>query len=153
MIESFAAALEASQLGMIARGSAWAYPIANLLHLLGLVLLVGGIGILDLRIVGAFRSLPLHALSRALTPLAIAGLVLMLPSGLLLFAADARALVVSDQFWRKMVLIAMALVNALAFRFVAPPGTQPTIAMRLMAGVSLALWLSVAALGRLIAYS
>ena len=153
MIESFAAGLEASQLGMIARGSAWAYPIANLVHLLGLVLLVGGIGILDLRILGAFPSLPLPALSRALTPLAVAGLLLMLPSGLVLFAADAGALAASDQFWRKMVLIAMAVANALAFRFIAQPGGRPTMAMRVMAGMSLALWLSVAALGRLIAYS
>lgn len=153
MIESLAAALEASQLGMIARGSAWAYPIANLVHLLGLVLLVGGIGILDLRIIGAFPSLPLPALSRALTPLAVTGLILMLPSGLVLFAADAGALVGLDQFWRKMVLIAIAVANALAFRLVGRRGTRPTMVMRVMAGASLALWLSVAALGRLIAYS
>lgn len=153
MIESLAAALEASQLGMIARGSAWAYPIANLVHLLGLVLLVGSIGILDLRIIGAFPSLPLPALSRALTPLAVTGLILMLPSGLVLFAADAGALVGSDQFWRKMVLIAIAVANALAFRLVGRRGTRPTMVMRVMAGASLALWLSVAALGRLIAYS
>ncbi|AHE54917.1 hypothetical protein [Sphingomonas sanxanigenens] len=153
MIDSFAAAVEASQLGMVARGSAWAYPIANLVHLLGLVLLVGGIGILDLRILGAFPSLPLPALSRALTPLAIAGLILMLPSGLVLFAADAGALVGSDRFRLKLVLIALALANALAFRVVGRADARPTGTMRLMAAVSLALWLGVAALGRLIAYS
>ena len=37
-----------------------------MLHLLGLVMLVGAIGAVDLRIVGAWRSLPIAALSRAL---------------------------------------------------------------------------------------
>lgn len=153
MIESIAAALETSQLGMIARGSAWAYPIANLVHLLGLVLLVGGIGIVDLRIIGAFPSLPLPALSRALTPLAVAGLILMLPSGLVLFAADAGALAGSERFRLKLVLIAIALANAVAFQFAGRLDAPPTATLRLMAAASLSLWLSVGALGRLIAYS
>src|SRR3546814_8688126 len=61
--------VEGSALGGFARGSSWAYPIANLIHLFGLVLLVGSIGIVDLRLVGAFRALPLASLARALTPL------------------------------------------------------------------------------------
>lgn len=153
MIENFAAALEASQLGMIARGSAWAYPIANIVHLLGLVMLVGAIGIVDLRIIGAFPALPLPALSHALTPLAVTGLILMLPSGVVLFAADAGALVGSEQFKAKLLLIAMGAANAIAFRFVGHADGQPTAPMRLMAAASIMIWLSVGALGRLIAYS
>ena len=61
-------------------------------------MLVGGIGILDLRLAGAFRAIPVAPLSRALTPIALAGLVLMVPSGATMFAADAATLAGSATF-------------------------------------------------------
>lgn len=152
------AALQASAFGAWARGSAYAYPLANLIHLLGLLLLVGGIGVLDLRLAGLWRNLPVAPLSRALTPLAIAGLVLLLPSGFTMFAADAKALAGSSLFLWKLALIVVAVLNAVAFRLAwgrrldrwggaVPPGA------RAMAIASLTLWLVVGALGRLIAYA
>ena len=153
-MEAVAAAIEASALGSFARGSSFAYPLANLVHLLGLVLLIGGIGLLDLRLAGAFRSLPLATLSRALTPLALGGLLLMLLSGPVLFAADAASLVKSDLFRWKLVLIGVGLLNALVFRWLwSGEDGEPGAALRAMAAVSIALWLMVAALGRLIAYA
>ncbi|PVM92610.1 hypothetical protein DDF62_05645 [Caulobacter radicis] len=152
------AALQDSGFGAWARGSAYAYPLANLLHLAGLVLLVGAIGLLDLRLAGAFRALPVVALSRVLTPLAVVGLVLMAPSGLTLFAADAEALARSTVFRWKLALIAAALVNAVAFRLLwgrrlsSWDGAAPPVA-RIMALASLLSWIAVGALGRLIAYA
>ncbi|UIJ45081.1 hypothetical protein LZK98_18855 [Sphingomonas cannabina] len=153
MLENFAASIEASAFGMAARESAWLYPAANLVHLLGLVCLVGGIGVVDLRLVGAFRTLPLATLSRALTPIAIAGLLMLAASGPVLFAADATALIRSPRFLTKLTLIAVALANALAFRFWWRAGETPSWPLRMLAGASLLLWLTVAALGRLIAYA
>ncbi len=66
-------------------------------------MLVGGIGILDLRLAGLFRRIPVEALSSALTPIALAGLVLMIPSGATMFAADAAALVNSATFRLKLI--------------------------------------------------
>jgi hypothetical protein len=153
-MEWLAGAVEASQLGAFARGSSWAYPIANLLHLLGLVLLIGGIGLVDLRLIGLFPALPLEPLARALTPVALAGLALMAISGPVMFAADAAALARSATFGWKLGLILAALTNALCFRWLRRrnPG-GPSGIERLMAGTSLALWLTVAALGRMIAYN
>ena len=99
-----------------AASSSWAYPAANVAHLLGLVLVIGGIGLVDLRLIGLFRRLPLQPLADALTPLAIAGILLLATSGSVLFAADATALAQSDTFRTKLVLIALALANAIAFR-------------------------------------
>ena len=120
-------------------------------------MLVGGIGLLDLRLVGLFRSLPVAALSRALTPVAIAGLTLMIPSGLTMVAADA-AVAESATFRWKMLLIAIALANALAFRFfwrdrIDRWDESPPLAGRAMAAGSILLWLLVATMGRMIAYS
>jgi hypothetical protein len=147
-----AADVEASALGVWMRESADAYPVANLVHLLGLVMLLGAIGIADLRVAGAFRALPLRATVTALTPIGAGGLILLLLSGPLLFAADATALVRSDIFVRKLVLIGLALGNALLFRWSWRRGGEPGPALRIGAIVSLLLWIGVAALGRLIAY-
>lgn len=144
--------------GPWARGSATIYPVANTLHLLGLVMLVGAIGVVDLRVVGLWRSLPVAALARALTPVALAGLLVMVASGTILFAADSEALAKSDVFVRKLIVIVLALVNAGIFRLLWRArmadwtGVASTTA-RAMAAVSLALWLTAGTLGRWIAYS
>jgi hypothetical protein len=153
---ALAAALEASPLGAAMRGSKGLYPAANVAHLAGLVLLVGAIGVLDLRVAGLGRTIPLAPLSRFLTPFAAAGLVLAAASGALLFSADAGPLVRSNVFLLKLTLAAVALVNALVFRRWFGDWTstrEPPVVARLMAVASIGLWLTVACLGRLIAYS
>jgi hypothetical protein len=154
---AFAAVVDASAFGQWARSSALAYPIANVAHVLGLVLLVGAIGLLDIRLAGGFRTLPVLALAQATTPIAVAGLAVMLASGATLFAADAPALATSAIFGWKLALVGLALCNAAAFRllwqrrFADWDAGAPAVA-RLMAGCSLLLWLGVAVAGRLIAY-
>jgi hypothetical protein len=155
---AFAQWLDAAGVGPWAKGSAWVYPLVNSLHLLGLVMLIGGIGVVDLRLAGFWRNLPAAALSRALTPVAIGGLVLLALSGSVLFAADGAALARSVTFHRKLVLIALALANAALFRLlwqrrVEAGGEVPPPIGRTSALASLLLWLCVGALGRLIAYS
>lgn len=155
-LSGFGQAVQSSPFGAWAGSDA--YPIANLVHLLGLVMLVGGIGILDLRLAGLFRRVPAAALAAALTPIALIGLALMIPSGATMFAADAATLVNSSTFRTKLLLIALALTNAVAFRIlwqerIEQWDADPPAWGRLMAIGSILLWLSVAALGRWIAYS
>jgi hypothetical protein len=47
---------------------------------IGAILLVGGIGLLDLRLLGYGKGISPAALSRAVTPLALAGLAIMVVS-------------------------------------------------------------------------
>lgn len=153
-----AAALEASAFGVWMRTSSVAYPVANLIHLLGLVLLLGGIGVVDLRLLGFGRKIPLAPLSRFLTPLAVAGVVLMLASGVMLFAADAGPLLRAPLFGWKVAVIGLALVNALGFQVLwrgrlESWGHAPPLFARGMAAASIALWLTAATLGRLLAYA
>lgn len=147
--------LEAAGLVDWARGSAHVYPWANVLHVIGVVLLVGGIGVVDLRVAGLWRALPLEPLSRALTPVAIAGLLVQGASGLVLFAADGAALAASETFQLKLGLLSVALINAAAFRLNWRRGGReitPSGLMRASALLSLLLWLAIAVAGRLIAY-
>jgi hypothetical protein len=156
LITDAAAALEGSPLGAAMRGAKGWYPAANVAHVFGLVLLVGGIGVLDLRIAGLGRQIPLLALSRLVTPIAVVGLLVLLASGFLLLSADAGPLVRSTTFRIKMLLLAVGVVNALVFRRLFgdfDEGREPPIAARFLAVASICLWLTVGALGRLIAYS
>ena len=153
-LAALAARIEASQIGTWMRESALAYPVANLVHLLGLVVLLGVIGLVDLRIAGAFSRLPLQPFVSALTPIGVTGLLLLAASGPLLFAADAVSLSKSDMLFRKLVLIAIALANALYFRWRwRKSGPKADTIAKISAIASICLWLAVAALGRLIAYS
>lgn len=121
-------------------------------------MLVGGIGLVDLRLAGAFPRLPPAELSRYLTPIALVGLALQVVTGVVLFAADARALAVSATFATKLLLIVLALANAALFRLLwrkrfAEWADSPPLAGRAMAALSLLLWCAVAWSGRMIAYS
>jgi hypothetical protein len=138
-----------------AMSSPWAYPAANVVHVLALVLLLGGIALVDLRVLGLFRRIPLQPLSASLIPIAATGVLILAASGSVLFAADAKSLAESGTFRLKLALIAIALANVALFRWrygrVMP--ARPPTGARLLALTSLLLWTSVAVAGRLIAYS
>ena len=157
-LEAFGAAVQDSSFGLWAAQAPLVYPIANVVHLFGLIMLVGGIGLLDLRLAGLFRAIPVAPLLKALTPVALGGLALMVPSGATMFAADAEALVRSSTFQLKLTLILLALASAVAFRLLwsrrlVDWDREPPAAGRIMAVASIGLWLGVATLGRWIAYS
>jgi hypothetical protein len=156
-LAAWAAALEASGLSFMLRDSTWVYPLANLGHIVGLSLLVGPIVALDLRLLGIGRAVSVAGLSRTLTPIAIGGLVLQIISGLLLFTADASALVGNPVFRIKAGLLALGIANAIAFRRIwrhALEGwdSDPPALGRLQAALSIVFWFAVAISGRLIAY-
>lgn len=155
---AWALAVEQSAFAETVRDSLWLYPAANLTHLLGLTLLVGSMVLLDLRLLGlARRLLPAASLSRYLTPFAVAGLALMVASGLVLFSADAGPLITNPVFRLKLLVIAAGIANAVAFRVAWQrrlPGWEerPPLLGRVQAGASLLLWLGAGTAGRLIAY-
>jgi hypothetical protein len=156
-LAELAAGLEASALGQWMRGSDRAYPVVNLVHLLGLVLLVGPMLLLDLRLLGAGRQYPLPAVSATLTPWAVVGLLLLLPSGALLFSADAGPLLANPVMQIKLLLIALGIGNALLFRLMWSDRLDEWDLVRPRAGQLQALlsalcWLAAGTLGRLIAY-
>jgi hypothetical protein len=154
-VAALAAQLEGSGLGETMRGGVRnLYAVVNVVHILGLVLLVGGIGVVDLRVAGCGRRIPLGPLSRLLTPIAVAGLLIQAVSGVMLLAADAGPLSLSWVFRLKLALIVLAVLNGLVFRrlFGDLENETPPPLARTMAIASLLAWFAVAALGRWIAY-
>ncbi|SEK98547.1 hypothetical protein SAMN05428989_1205 [Pseudoxanthomonas sp. GM95] len=150
-------ALEDSALGQWMRAG-WGYPAANVLHLVGLVLLVGPICLLDLRLLGLGRSLNALQVSRLLTPWAISGLLLTLATGVMLFAADASALLGNRMMQFKLLAVTLAVLNALLFRarhahHLPHWDRHPPPIGKLSAALSLCLWPAVLVAGRMIAYT
>jgi hypothetical protein len=137
----------------------WLYPIVEIAHILGFVLLVGAAVMFDLRLLGLSRGLGVSDLARHLLPWSRAGLLLVVPSGVAMFAAHATEWIENPAFWVKLSLIGLAGLNAWTFHrgvFGSVAGwdrRSPTPARARVAAVtSLACWAGVIACGRLLAY-
>ena len=159
MIDEWTAALEATAFAAALRNSIWSYPLVNAAHIFGVALLVGSIVPLDLRLLGAWRSVPLAPLWAVLTRTAGVGLVLAIIFGTLLFITRASEYAASNLFIAKMLLILLGTANALMLRIPPQPQSkvastqwQPPARLRVAAAISLATWLAAVLLGRLIGY-
>jgi len=153
-----AAALAASPLAMALRGSTGLHAAVASVHLVGVALLVGSIAVLDLRLLGLSRALPLRRLAAHVLPWTAASFLLILPSGLLLFLARAEELIGSPLFALKMLLLLAAGTNAAVFHATVFRGASgwdvdapPPWQARAAAALSLAIWISVIVCGRALA--
>jgi hypothetical protein len=153
-------AIEMSALGQAMRQWLWLYPAVEIVHLVGIALLVGSIIVLDLRLLGLSRTLPVRKLASHVLPGSAAGLALILPSGLAMFVAHATDLMGNPVFVLKICLIMAAGINAAAFHAGVFRGAAawdvdatPPLTARAAAALSLLLWISVIACGRLLAYT
>lgn len=154
----WAVALQDSSFGNAIRHSLWLYPLGNVLHVLGVALLVGSIVALDARLLGFGRQyVSAEGASRLLTPFAVAGILMLVPGGIIIFVADAGPLAANGLMQLKMALVVIGLANALVFRSrwngrLATWDADPPGGGRAQTLLSLVVWLAVPTLGRLIAY-
>ncbi|TMJ77092.1 MAG: hypothetical protein E6G91_03140 [Alphaproteobacteria bacterium] len=152
-------ALEQSGLAAAIRQSVWAYPAANVGHIVALTLFAGSVAIMDARLLGAFAAAPPADVVRPARRAAMLGLLLMAVTGSVLFTAEASHVAMNPVFQIKAALIALGLLNALfagraldAVLADTPARVPLPTRVRLSALLSLMIWISVAACGRLIAY-
>lgn len=135
----------------------WAFLMD--MHFIGLALLVGAIGVFDLRILGVAKGLPMAPLQR-LVPWAVLGFCINLVTGSLAFIGMPLTYTYDAAFWLKMLAILLAGINVAAFyltgtfvrvRQTAAGEEAPRLAKFIAAG-SLFLWFAVIVLGRYIAF-
>ena len=151
--------LEASALGVAIRDAVWVYPAANVGHVLAVVVFAGAVAVMDTRLLGAFAATPAADVLRGARRVAVGAFLSILVTGFLLFTAEASHLVGNRVFLIKMALVALALLNVLAFQFAfgrrlegVPPFVPLPASVRASAALSLALWFTIAGFGRSIAY-
>ena len=154
----FLAWLETTQIANAIRTIPWMYPAFETSHYIGLSLLVGGIMLIDLRVLGVARSLPLKSMI-GLLPFVWVGFIINLITGSLLFIYGATQFGTNKAFLVKMTFILFAGINALAFDFaVRRSGSdwvsndRPPPLVKIFATLSFALWLCVVTTGRWMAY-
>ena len=153
--------LEATSGSILIRESIIVYPIIETTHVLTLGLFLGLIALLDLRLLGVgLKGVPVSQVAGRLLPWALVGFALMSISGVLLFYSGPVKAAGNIFFRIKMVMIALAGVNALVFHYtihkrVASWDNDPAPPARAkLAGVlSLLLWCGVVICGRMQAYN
>ena len=128
-----------------------AYPALEVVHIVGIGLLLGNLVLLELRVWGLGAALPVQPLARLALGLAVLGFALAGASGLLMFAAQAAELLANRAFVLKMGLLMLAGTNAAWFHGRGSLARMDRTA-RLLTLVSSALWLAVIVCGRSIAY-
>ena len=130
----------------------WAYPMLEVVHLLGVSLLLGNLVLLELRVFGLGAALPAEALARLSLTLAGLGFVLAAVSGLTMFGTMPQELLANRVFTAKMLLILLAGCNAAWFH---GRGSLRKLdgAARALMGVSTVIWLLVLTCGRWIGYT
>lgn len=149
--------LQTTRLALFVAETLWAYPLFETLHTIGMTLLVGSLGLVNLRVLGFKHELPVVGTLDFL-PLAWLGFTLNLISGLALFSSDAVYFWSSITFRVKLALILLGGINAFVlgqsvFRQArAGHAVAARPAVQLVAASSLLFWLGAIAAGRLIAY-
>ncbi len=129
----------------------WAYPVLEMVHIVGIALLVGNLVLLELRVFGRGRELPVQSLARLSLSLAVAGFTAAAASGLLMFASQPAELLANRAFTLKMLLLCLAGCNAAWFHARRSLQRLDGMARALML-LSTLIWLAVIACGRWIAY-
>ena len=164
MIEAFGNWLETFELYRLFNAYDWLWPVCEMIHYIGMALLIGTIGLLDLRVLGFAKGLPISRLE-ALVPVGIAAFVANLLTGFLFVAGNPtggpNGYLLNLAFQIKVILMLLAGINAIAYYFtgiseklatLGPAGEASTNA-KFVALTSLVLWFSVIVFGRLIMYN
>jgi len=161
LLSSWLLAIEQSALGNAVRDlGGWGYALINLTHILGIAILFGSVLLLDLRLIGWRRQIPLDAITSATLPLVKFGFAIAVVSGVCLLSANASEYAGNPFLLIKFIALLLALINAYVIRLIPAwktrhkiePGGRESSVLARAGFVSLACWLTVVAAGRLIAY-
>jgi hypothetical protein len=158
-MQAFADWVASTRLSAFVSGHQWVWPACETLHFIGLALLIGNVGLMDLRLLGLEKRLPLAAVSRFVR-WAVLGFVINLITGILFFAGNPYQYITNVAFGWKIAFIALAGVNVLVFYAAGivrqvealGPGADAPVSAKIVAATSLFLWIAVMYMGRMLPY-
>jgi hypothetical protein len=157
-LEALLVWLEGSALGQLMRASGvWSYGVVNLVHILGIATLFGSVLVLDLRLLGAWRRVPLAALATPTLTLATCGFAVAIASGAALITTNSTEYIGNPFLPIKFAAIGLGMLNVLAAQFLPAwrmraAAVNEGAALKLVGGTSLACWLIAVIAGRMIGY-
>lgn len=157
-MEALAQAIEGGAIYTWVTSTFWLWPLMEILHFLGLSLLMGALIVIDLRLLGFFRKMDIRA-THSLLPWVFIGFGMNLVTGVLFFFGDPFRYAMHTGFQIKMVLVVIAGLNALWYYFKLHSAMDswtadidPPVVAKVIAAISLVTWTGVLLLGRLIPY-
>jgi uncharacterized protein DUF6644 len=157
MLLTFCQWVSTTAVGQAISMSSWAFAVIESVHLLGLAVIGGAVLMLDLRLLGlGLRDQPIARIARNVQPWLTGSLIVMLVTGVLLFSSEPIKCYNSTPFRVKMSSLVLAMIFAFTVRrkvALAGDGQVPAIWLKVVAIVSLVLWLGVGASGRWIGFS
>lgn len=138
----------------------WSYGTLNLFHVIGIATLFGSIVVLDLRLLGLWRTIPVRMVATPTLPLAAAGLTVAILSGICMLATNAIDYIDNPFLLIKFPAIALALVNAAVLsrvpawreRDTREPSGAEHRQLAIAGGTSLVCWLAAVGAGRMLGY-
>jgi hypothetical protein len=153
--------LEQAPFAVAVRQSSWMFPTLESIHVLSVVLVVGTISIVDLRLLGLpTREKAVRRITQEVLPYTWGFFVLALVTGFLMFASSATTYAADLPFQLKMALMLLAGLNMAAFHLL-PYRTvhlwdvlvHPPVGAKVMAAMSLGLWVGIVVFGRWIGFT
>jgi hypothetical protein len=150
--------LKATELSHFMTGSKFMWPLCETLHFVGLTLLIGVVGMLDLRLLGRMRHLS-YAAVHSLIPWGIFGFVINLVTGVLFFIGAPDQYMDNVAWWYKLAFLAIAGVNVLYFEttqakraLTIGAGDDTPRAFKVIGAVSIVSWFMVLYWGRMLPF-
>ena len=150
--------IEATRISKTLFGISWLWPTCESLHFIGLCMLIGGAGMLDLRLIGLFRGLAIRDV-KALMPWAIGGFAINAVTGTMFLVMQPHLYLGSGVFWSKVAFLVLAGANALFFetRLAGPalamsPDSDTPAGTKVVGALSLFSWFAVLYCGRMLPY-
>ncbi len=147
---------ETTTIGTTVRDSIWLFPVIESVHLLALALLGGTVLVVDLRMLGlGMRGRTVSQVARYVQPRLIGCVAAMIATGVPLFLSEPIKCYYSPPFWYKMMFLALAILFTFTVRrrvAAAADANTGLLREKLVALISLGLWLSVGFSGRWIAF-
>ncbi len=157
-MQSFVQWVEFSRLAVWLRTFDWLWPLGESLHFIGLAFLIGGIGMLDFRLIGFFRGVPIPAVKQFM-PYAIGGFLVNLITGGLFLIMAPQMYLQSGIWWVKVFFIVTAGANAMFFEtrlgdhaIALPPNADTPRTLKIVGAISLLSWFGVLYCGGMLPY-
>ena len=158
MTESVVDWLKSTALSHAMIESTWLWPMCEVLHFVGLALLIGAAGIFDLRLMGFLKSIPLAA-AMQLRGWAAAGILINLVTGVMFFVGAPGQYINNVAWWAKVMFLSVAIANILVFEtrhgkrmLVMTADAQTPTSFKVAGALSLASWAAVLYFGRMLPF-
>jgi hypothetical protein len=145
--------LAANPLGDAMNNTEWAFPLCECIHIIAFTLSIGTIALVDFRMLGwAMKGTTAAQLYQDTRMWTMAGLTVMLISGPFIFVSDPVLYLHNQSFRFKMGALVLAIIYNYTIHAKVAKTQPPPASAKLVAAISLLLWVSVVAGGLFIAF-